>query len=174
MFLWFGVLYKSKIFAKKEDLFLNVTILKSSNTLKTLDDSFKIKSIKHVKIDKLYFPKRKYLYHYLYGNLRFNKNFVMKINTAFMLENNEKVKFVISSDDGFRLTIDGKKICEYVKDRPMSKTECVVNLKKGKHKMFIKYFQGYGQLGLVGVYEINGKKYYIGQNSDYLRFYENN
>ncbi len=172
--LWSGVLYKSGFLTPKPKFPLKVKIVQARSTLKVLDEPYKIKRSKIIKIDKLYFPERNYLYHYLYGNLKFYKNFLMFIETEFEMLKSQKITFYINSDDGFRLKIDGKKICEYTKDRPFGKTVCDVTLKKGLHKMSLKYFQGYGRLGLVGVYEINGKKYYIGENSKYIKFYENN
>ena len=171
IFLWIGVFYKSKIFSDNR-LPLKVKIVKSSKKIRNIDNFYVKSKDRVIYIDKLYFPNKKPLQHYLYGNLNFYDNFFIFINSYIELKKDMIVKFFIASDDGFRLKIDDKVVCEFKKDRPFKTTECKTALKKGKHKLFIKYFQGYGLLGLVGTYSVDKRQYYIGQNSDYIKFYE--
>ena len=170
IFLYIFVAYKSRIFHTYHTT-MNTKIIQSKTKLATLDSSYKIGSSKHIKIEKLYFPQRKTLSYYMYGDLGFSRDFLMFITSTFKAKIDTDVKFSIYSDDGFRLKIDDKTVCQYTKSRPLKKTTCKTHITKGKHTLFIKYFQGYGMLGLKGIYRIMGKNYYIGQNSKYLDFY---
>jgi len=80
--------------------------------------------------------------------------------------------FLIASDDGFRLFIDGKPLCEFLGDRPLAKNECTVWLEKGDHVFFLSYFQGYGRLGVQAYYRPTSSNTYnfIGVSSPSLSF----
>lgn len=80
--------------------------------------------------------------------------------------------FLIASDDGFRLFIDGKPMCEFLGDRPLAKNECPVLLDKGEHTFFSLLFSGYGRLGLQAYYRPTSSNNYnfIGVSSPSLTF----
>ena len=119
---------------------------------------------------QLYFPNSNILKNNLYGNLVYRSNFFIDFTSNFYLDKDSEIKFEIYSDDGFRLKIDGKKVAEFIKDRPYKKSEGKIFLKKGKHQFTLNYFQGYGNLGLGVWYIIDNKKTIFGKDSKILHF----
>ena len=154
--------------------------MQSSRPIHFLDDKVSPLKKEILWFDTLAFPKGNELRHPKYGYLGYRQNFVIFFDMDVEIPKEEYVDFVIYSDDGFRLLIDNKKVMEYLKDRPFRKSERVVRLHPGKHHIRIKYFQGYGQLGIVGYYSVGesaeeakrAKKYLIGKNSPSMRFLE--
>jgi len=151
---------------------IKATIIQSSKPIRSIDDPLVPIKKEVLWIDKLYFPKGNELRHPLYGYLGYRHDFVIHFDAKFSLAKKGPVRFIIYSDDGFRLKIDGKEVMEYPKDRPFSKSEKEVVLSKGEHTLHIKYFQGFGQLGIVGYYQEGSKRHLIGQDGEALRFEE--
>ena len=152
---------------------IKATIVQSAKPIRYLDDKIYPRKKEILWIDRLYFPNANELKHPTYGYLGYRRDFVIYFDADFVVKQAQKVKFVIYSDDGFRLKIDGKTIMQYLKDRPFGKSEATIYLAKGKHHLHIKYFQGFGQLGIVGYYQVqNGKKHLIGSSSATLEFVE--
>lgn len=153
---------------------LNVKISQNKENIYTLNDKKKSTNTKSIQIEKLYFTNSGGLYHETYGTLPFKKNFFLEINSEIAIKKSGKYIFNIYSDDGFELKIDNQKICSFQKSRPLKKTSCITSLKEGSSKIYIKYFQGYGNLGLKGFYKKidESKFHYIGRNSKFLQFKE--
>ena len=169
LWLWMGY----SIISHSAKKIIKTTIIQSATPLHHLDDPIKIRKKEILWIDKLYFPKGNELRHPTYGYLGYRQNFLILFDSDFVLEKDKRVKFTIYSDDGFRLKIDGKRVMEYTSDRPFRKSEASIILPAGKHHLFIKYFQGYGQLGIVGYYQVgSAKPHLIGKSSEELRFVE--
>jgi len=174
--MWIGYSIASHT-AKK---IIKTTIIQSSKPIRHIDDPLKLKKKEILWIDTLNFPKGNELRHPKYGYLGYRRNFVAYFDTDIEVPKDVYVDFIIYSDDGFRLTLDSKKIMEYPKDRPFQKSEKIVKLTRGKHHLRIKYFQGYGQLGIVGYYGLGStpsdakrsKKHYIGEDSWGMEFVE--
>ena len=167
--LWIWIAYSIASHSTKR--VIKATIIQSSTPLHRLDDPVHVTKKEVLWIDKLYFPKGNELRNPVYGYLGYRQNFLMLLDTDFFLHAPKKIRFIIYSDDGFRLKIDGKTIMEYVKDRPLSKSEATIKLPAGKHHLYIKYFQGYGQLGLIGYYKVD-KIHFIGVDSNSVKFLE--
>jgi len=145
-------------------------ILQSSTPLRHLDDNAHPIKREILWVDKILFPKGDELRYPSYGYLGYRHDFKMFIDGDFILTKSSPVKFIIYSDDGVRLSIDGKKILEFLDDRPFRKSEGEIFLQKGKHHLHIDYFQGYGQLGLVGYYQLDYKRTLLGQNMPQMKF----
>ena len=167
--LYVIVIYK--IYSTQINTPIKVLIFQQNYNIKNINNPLKNKFYKKIYIDKLYFPLSKILTNPLYSNLNFKQNFFMYIYTNFYLKKDANISFNIISDDGFNLYIDNNKICGFDNERSFSSTKCNISLKKGKHKLFIKYFQGIGHLGIVGKYKYQKKFYYIGENSNLIEFY---
>ena len=169
LWVWMGYSIASHS-AKK---IIKTTIIQSSRPITYLDAKIYPKKKEVIWIDKLYFPKSNELRHPTYGYLGYRRDFVIYFDTDFKLKKPQRVKFTIYSDDGFCLKIDGKTIMQYIKDRPFSKSEAVVRLAAGRHHLHIKYFQGFGQLGIVGYYQLeDGKRHFIGKSAGGIEFIE--
>jgi len=170
LLLWIWIGYS--IFSHNQKRVIEATIIQSAIPIRAIDDP--VRSIKKetIWINKLYFPKGSELYHPSYGYLGYIHDFVIYFNAHFYLNKKKKIHFIVYSDDGFRLFIDGKMVMEYPKDRPFSKSEREVLLNPGRHTIYMKYFQGYGQLGIVAYYRDNAKYHLLGENSDNIIFDE--
>jgi len=164
---WIGYSILSHTAAK----IIKATIVQSKTPIRSLDSRIVPIKKETLWIDRLYFPKGNELRHPLYGYLGYTHDFVIFFDAKFRLKKSSPVTFTIYSDDGFRLKIDGKVVMEYPSDRPFSKSERTVRLEPGLHSLHIKYFQGFGQLGIVGYYKID-KRRLIGQSSKDLEFLE--
>ena len=159
---------------------IKATIIQSKKAVRYLDDKLYPIKKEVLWFDTLTFPKGNELRHPKYGYLGYRQDFVIFFDMDVELSADRFVSFVVYSDDGFRLLIDGKKIMEYIYDRPFRKSQKIVHLSKGKHHIRIKYFQGYGQLGIVGYYGVGksledakrAKRLYLGRSSAELRFIE--
>lgn len=104
------------------------------------------------RIDTLDFPEGSALKHRSLGPLGADRDFFLDIHGRFIVNRPGEYRFVVSSDDGFRLRIDGKTVAEYLGDRPMQATEGRVSLSEGSHRFDLSYFQGFGHLGLIARY----------------------
>ncbi|SMC10174.1 PA14 domain-containing protein [Nitratiruptor tergarcus DSM 16512] len=170
--LWLWIGYSIYIHSAKK--IFKVTIIHSSKPLHTLNDKIYPDKKEMIWVEKIFFPRGNELKHPTYGYLGYKKNFVMRIDGDFLLSKDAPLKFVLYSDDGVRLVIDGKNVLEFLQNRPFGKSEGIIYLKKGKHHLHIDYFQGYGQLGLVGYYAVlNGLKQIISDNNS-LKLLGNN
>jgi PA14 domain len=101
------------------------------------------------------------------GNIaKASDDFFIDVDQMFTTHKTGNYQFLIGSDDGFSLTIDGKKVCEHLQDRPYSVQSCNVFLNSGKHRFQVSYFQGFGQSGFSVQYQTNdGKVYWFGEDS---------
>ncbi|BCD63179.1 hexosaminidase (plasmid) [Nitratiruptor sp. YY08-26] len=167
--LWGWIGYS--IFSHTTAKILKVTIIQSKTPVRFLDDRIVPIKKEVLWIDRLYFPRGNELRHPLYGYLGYTHDFVALFDGKFKLEKEIPVTFTIYSDDGFRLKIDGHTVMKYPNDRPFSKSERTVTLTPGVHSLHIKYFQGFGQLGIIGYYKTN-RRHLIGQSSKDLQFLE--
>ncbi len=164
---WIGYSILSHTTAK----IIKATIVQSKKPVRFLDDRIYPVKKETLWIEKLYFPRGNELRHPLYGYLGYTHDFVIFFDGKFELEKSMPVTFTVYSDDGFRLKIDGDTLMEYPKDRPFTKSERTVRLAPGVHTLHIKYFQGFGQLGLVGYYKTT-RRHFIGESSKELQFLE--
>jgi len=157
---------------------IKATIVQSMKPIRSLDDNIFQGKKEALYIESLNFPKGNKFYHPHHGFLHYKKNFKIFFDTYMETTKDQYIDFVIYSDDGFRLVVDKKTVLEFTKDRPFKKSEKIIRLKSGKHHLHIKYFQGYGQLGIAGYYSVgksiqsakNSKKILIGKSCDDLRF----
>jgi PA14 domain len=120
-----------------------------------------------VMLDKLNLYHKGKFGHAKLGNIaKASDDFFIDVDQMFSVHRAGNYQFLIGSDDGFSLTIDGKKVCEHVKDRPYSVQSCNLFLNSGKHRFQVSYFQGFGQSGFSVQYQtLDGKVYWFGENS---------
>ena len=124
-------------------------------------------------IDTIDFPGGNVLTHAKLGNYDYSRNFFMTLHGEIDVPQPAEFRFIVASDDGFRLSIDGQALSQHTNDRPMTETVTNVRLTAGRHKLELLYFQGFGQLGLQAWYETPacGRRL-LGNPSDCLRFVE--
>jgi len=174
LWIWMGV----SIAAHTPKKIVKATILQSSKPIRHLDDPVRVKKKEILWLDKIYFLRGNELKNPVYGYLGYTNNFIIFFDTDMVLDSDKYIHFVVYSDDGFRLSLDGKSLMEYLGDRPYSKNEVVVPVSKGRHHLRVKYFQGFGQLGVAAFYGVGNTKekalvaklHFIGVDSDGVKF----
>lgn len=125
-------------------------------------------------VDSIDFINPQTLKHPKTGELGFSSNFFADFYLKAEIKKKGEYFFSIFSDDGFRLFVDGKPICEFIADRPIAKTECKAFLEKGEREIKLSYYQGGGNMGLRVYYREKDfkKERLMGQNSDNIKFME--
>ncbi|MEL7533768.1 MAG: PA14 domain-containing protein, partial [Bacteroidota bacterium] len=76
-------------------------------------------------------------------------NFVMHLRGYIEVNKTTKYDFRLRSDDGSRLTIDGKVIIDHDGLHGPSPVDGEIELKAGKHEVFLEYFENSGGRALV-------------------------
>ncbi len=167
-----GVFITSKTFKLPTHGDVEITISEQKGAIATIDTPRKAGSKHEYEIDVISFEQSTVLTHKSLGVLGYSSNFFIDARTQMDVKNSDTYLFYVASDDGFRLWIDDKNICEHVGDRPMETTTCNVKLTKGTHRYRLEYFQGGGPMALKALYKRNSrsKSHLIGDSSDDIVF----
>lgn len=146
---------------------IEVTISKNRTSLNNIHQKRDITKSFKVKLDKLNLYHKGKFGHPKLGNIaKASDDFFLDIDQNFTITKEGNYQFLVGSDDGFSLKIDGKKLCEHTKDRPYSVQHCTTYLKEGKHRLEASYFQGFGNSGFTLQYKTpDGKTFWFGENS---------
>lgn len=146
---------------------LEVTISKNGTNILQIHQTRDIINTHKVSLDTLNLYHKGKFGHAKLGNIaKASDDFFLDVDQPFRIQHAGTYQFLVGSDDGFSLQIDGKKICEHLQDRPYSIQSCNVFLHPGKHRFQISYFQGFGQSGFSVQYRVpNGNIYWFGENS---------
>ncbi|MFH0702108.1 MAG: hypothetical protein V2B14_01030 [bacterium] len=169
MFLCLFVVFKS--LEKRIDHNIKMSIIKQNNSISNIDQKQDGYS-KIFYIDKIDFQDTTELVHSKLGSFGLTENFFIQFESAFQVLESGWYKFIVYSDDGFRLFIDNKAISEFRDIRPFSGTEEKIFLNKGLHSLNLFFFQGEGNVGIKAFYmpikqqEIN----FIGDSTKYINF----
>jgi|SRR5690554_2092935 len=117
-------------------------------------------------VDHLNLHHRNGLIHPKLGPLGWNENFFVDLSSRFTLAQAGQYRFVVGSDDGFALKINGRTLCQQLNDQPYRRQSCQTHLAPGEHQLELTYFQGYGQAGLTlefGSAQAGSSMHYWGQ-----------
>ncbi len=151
----------------------NVKVVISKNRIGITDihQVRDITSTTEVMVDTLNLQHKGKFGHAKLGNIaKASDDFFVDVDQMVTTFKDGTYEFLIGSDDGFSLTIDGKIICEHPKDRPYSIQPCNVFLTKGDHRVMLSYFQGFGNSGFTVQYKTgDGKVYWFGEDSPGLK-----
>lgn len=155
-----------------EDGDIAMTITQNKEGIQTIDTRRDASVTQTMQLQRIDFPQTRLLENDQYGKLGFSSNFFLDFDVAMQVAKAGTYYFMVSSDDGFRLKIDGKSVCEHPGDRPMQETGCRVVLEQGRHLFALNYFQGGGPMGLQVTYREagGGKARYVGEDSDAITF----
>ncbi len=82
------------------------------------------------------------------GELGHGSNYFVDITRRFELDRTASYRFVVTSDDGFALSIDGRRLCAFTAPRAMTTQTCSILLSQGRHEFGLGYFQAGGPAGL--------------------------
>jgi hypothetical protein len=170
--IFIALLLVAKTFKLPTTGTVDVSIMQQKGAIATVDTVKKLSSTKHILVDSINFLQSRTLQHPNLGKLGYSRNIFLNAKTQMSVLKPGEYIFLVSSDDGFRLKIDNKTVCEHPGDRPMKTTVCRVNLSKSDHFFNLMYFQGGGPMGLKVRYRLKGDSslYYVGANSKYIKF----
>lgn len=153
---------------------VQMTMLQNEKPIGEVNQSRSITQSKTLWIDEINFPNGRQFSHRRLGPMGMDHYFFVDFMVNFEALESGGYFFNISSDDGFRLFIDGELLCEFVKDRPFKTNVCrIENMEKGEHHLKLEYFQGGGGCGLVAKYKHSKDRQYhmIGESTRYLTFH---
>lgn len=150
---------------------IEVTISKNRTSITHIHQKRDITNTHKVKLDKLDLYFKGKFGHAKLGNIaKTSDDFFLDADQIFTIHKEGTYQFLVGSDDGFSLTIDGKKLCEHPGDRPYSIQGCNIFLTEGKHRLQVTYFQGFGNSGFSLQYQTtDGKTYWFGEDSNQLQ-----
>lgn len=131
-----------------------------------------ITQTKTVWVDKLNLKDGYNLEHPKLGQIGFSGNYFIDLEAQFEVKKPGDYYLIPGSDDGFILSVDGNKLCEFVGDRGYRTQSCKIELDKGTHTFKLNYFQGGGHSGLTLAYRHQDmkKQKWFGEDSGYLKF----
>ncbi|MEA3352686.1 MAG: hypothetical protein U9Q33_02570 [Campylobacterota bacterium] len=164
------IIYRTYVLTINDGV-IEFTVYQNKKTVKNIDQQRLVSSTNKFYVNTINFTENKTsLEHKELGNIGYNSNFFIDFKTKMILKESKQVVFYIYSDDGFNLLIDQKKILSYKTHRAIDLDKVELDLLKGEHSFKIEYYQGGGHLGIKGFYEIEGKKYIIGKDSEFVVF----
>ncbi len=131
-----------------------------------------IEATNEVWVDVLDLEHKSRFGHPKLGNIaNYSEDFFVDVDHKITVKNTDTYRFMVGSDDGFSLSIDGKLLCEHLGDRPFSVQPCTVHLSEGEHQVAISYFQGYGNSGFTVEYARgDDKPRWFGEDSASVKF----
>lgn len=165
------LLFKTVRFSFDEgEIALKITL--QNGAVQNIDTPRTPKETRDMYVREIDFAEGRILENDQYGKIGYSTNFFLDASVGMNVLTEGTYRFAVRSDDGFRLLIDGRKVCEHPGDRPYRTTSCQWQLEKGTHLFVLHYFQGGGPMGLRVSYGLEGKKprYFIGEDSDLMTF----
>lgn len=131
-----------------------------------------IEFTREVMIDQLNLLDKSRFSHPKLGNIAtYSDDFFVDVDHKITVKQSDTYRFMMGSDDGFSLSIDGKLICEHLGDRPYTIQPCLIFLNEGEHQVHISYFQGFGNSGFTVEYARGDEKpRWFGEDSTSVKF----
>lgn len=150
---------------------LTVVVSKNRTVIQNLNQPRNIETSKEVSVDVLNLANENQFSHPQLGNVGYGANFFADVETQFVIRREGNYRFVVASDDGFSLDINGERLCQFMGQRALSAQTCTVHLEEGEHHFQLAYFQAGGPAGLTVRYGIQGERrlYWFGENSRLMR-----
>lgn len=150
---------------------LLINIHKNKVAIEHLNQPRNIEFSKTVVLDKLDLSRGHRFAHPKLGDVGFSDNFFAEVLSEFQIKLRGDYRFLVASDDGFALEIDGEELCRYTGSRPIRTQVCRVRLEEGRHSFKLRYYQGVGHAGLKVQYRRKGDAdlHWFGEDSQYLK-----
>lgn len=149
---------------------LSMSVHKNKVAIEHLNQPRNLEFSKTVFLDKLDLSRDNRFAHPELGDIGFSENFFADVETEFEILQRGDYRFLVASDDGFALEINGEELCRFTRNRPIRSQVCRVRLEEGKHKFKLRYYQGVGHAGLKVQYRRQGDAdlHWFGEDSEYL------
>lgn len=166
-----AILIVIRILPPNVDRNLTLNIHKNKVAIEHLNQPRNIEFSKTVVLDKLDLSRGNRFAHAELGDVGFSDNFFAEVESEFQIKQGGEYRFLVASDDGFALAIDGEELCRYTGSRPIRTQVCRVRLEEGAHSFKLRYYQGVGHAGLKVQYRRKGdaELHWFGENSEYLK-----
>lgn len=166
------ILIVMRIIPDTVDPVIKVVITKNRVGINNIYQQRDIEFLREVWIDTLNLHNKSRFSHPKLGNIAtFSEDFFVDIDHKITVKQADTYRFMMGSDDGFSLSIDGKLICEHLGERPYTVQPCLIFLNEGEHQVQISHYQGYGNSGLTVEYaRADEKPRYFGEDSKSVKF----
>lgn len=154
------------------DPVLKLEISRHRGGISTLDQPRDITERKVVFVDTLDLARGGRFAHARLGDIGYGSDFFVDVEREFDVATAGTYRFVVSSDDGFAIEIDGRRICAFTSQRSLTTQACAALLESGRHRFRLQYFQAGGPAGLRVDYssQTDSRLYPFGQSSPHFRF----
>lgn len=154
------------------DPVVKLVISKNRASISNIHQQRDIEVTREVWVDKLDLETKSRFAHPKLGNVAtYTDDFFVDVNHKITVKAADTYRFMVGSDDGFSLSVDGKLICEHLSDRPFSVQPCTIHLSEGEHQVHVSYFQGYGNSGFTVEYaRADEKPRWFGEDSSSVKF----
>lgn len=154
------------------DPVVNVVISKNRVAISNIYQPRDIEFTREVMVDQLNLLDKGRFSHPKLGNIAtYSDDFFVDVAHKIIIKQADTYRFMMGSDDGFSLKVDGKLICEHLGDRPYTIQPCMIFLSEGEHQVEISYFQGFGNSGFTVEYARgNEKPRWFGEDSNSVKF----
>jgi len=167
LFPWYTTMHPTKVAPTMQ---ISMHIYKDKNNLYKIEQNRNTIKALDTEITTINFKTTHGLVHETMGTFDFDTNIFIDFNTSMYVLQEGNYTFIIVSDDGFQLNIDQNPIAVYPKGRAAGLNQVRHSLPKGKHQFDLSYFQGRGLIAIRAYYEIAGKRFHIGEDSEYIHF----
>jgi len=156
----------------KQPRTVTMHLFQNRTAIKSLNQDRNISTEKYLQLNSIAFNSNGYLQHETMGNFGKFYNIFITFYTRMTLEKASDIEFFVVSDDGFALLVDEEEKMTFTGTTPAMLSQSTMHLKKGTHKIELRYFQGGGEMGIKLLYRIKGetKKHYIGIDSKLVHF----
>jgi hypothetical protein len=154
------------------DAVVKVVVSKNRVGITNIYQQRDIEFTREVWVDVLDLEESSRFSHPKLGNIAtYTDDFFVDVDHKITVKQADTYRFMMGSDDGFSLSIDGKLICEHLGDRPFSVQPCMIFLNEGEHQVRISYFQGFGNSGFTVEYARGDEKpRWFGEDSNSVKF----
>jgi hypothetical protein len=154
------------------DHVVKLVISKNRVSITNIYQQRDIEFSREVMIDNLNLLYKSRFSHPKLGNIAtYSDDFFVDVDHKITVKQSDTYRFLMGSDDGFSLSIDGKLVCEHLGDRPYTIQPCLLFLNEGEHQVRISYFQGFGNSGFTVEYARGDEKpRWFGEDSNSVKF----
>jgi hypothetical protein len=154
------------------DPVVKLVISKNRVSINNIHQQRDIEFTRDVMIDRLNLHDKSRFSHPKLGNIaNYSDDFFVDVDHKITVKKSDNYRFLVGSDDGFSLSIDGKLLCEHLGDRPFTVQPCLIFLKEGEHQVHVSYFQGFGNSGFTVEYARGDEKpLWFGDDSAAVKF----
>lgn len=154
------------------DPIVKLVISKNRTGITNIHQPRDIEATREVMVDRVNLHHKGRFSHPKLGNIAdYSDDFFVDINHSIKVTKADSYRFILGSDDGFSISVDGKLLCEFAGDRPYTAQPCITFLSEGIHQIQISYFQGFANSGLTVQYARgNEKPRWFGDDSDNVKF----